>query len=242
MSYPSDRMKNAFLISLSVILWTNAGIASEPMVINGERDKIGYSVGYQIGEDLNKQKTAFDPEALLKGVEDALAGAKPQFSDEEMRTTLAELKKKIMAQEQTKHSERQATKIANKDKNWAEGRDFLDENALKEGVVTLSSGLQYKVLAEGTGKKPGPQDTVAVNYLGTLTDGTEFGSSYRKGAPEKRRVDAMIPGMKEALQLMREGAKWRLFVPYNLAYGERGPLADRTVIIEVELVSVESLK
>lgn len=242
MSYPLARMKNAFLISLSFILWTNVCIASEPMVINEERDKIGYSVGYQIGEDLNKQKTTFDPEAFRKGVEDALAGAKPQFSDEEMRTTLAELKKKIMAQEQTKHSERQATKIANKDKYWAEGRDFLAENAKKEGVVTLSSGLQYKVLAEGNGKKPGPQDTVSVNYLGTLIDGTEFGSSYRKGAPEKRRVDAMIPGMKEALKLMSEGAKWRLFVPYNLAYGERGPLADRTVIIEIELVSVESPK
>jgi len=136
-------------------------------------------------------------------------------------------------------SEKRADRRSNKERYLAEGRDFLAANAKKDGVVALPSGLQYIVLKEGAGRKPGLHDTVVVHYLGRLTDGTEFGSSYRKTGPEKRRVDSLIPGMKEALQLMKEGAKWRIFVPADLGYGERGPLADRTVIMEVELISVE---
>jgi FKBP-type peptidyl-prolyl cis-trans isomerase FklB len=106
-------------------------------------------------------------------------------------------------------------------------------------VVTLPSGLQYKVLTEGTGRNPGLHDTVALNYRGTFVDGTEYGRSP-EGKPVKQRVDAMIAGMKEALPLMKEGAKWQIFVPADLAYGEKGPLAERAVIIDIELISVEA--
>lgn len=233
-------MKNVLLLALGIIIFRTEVFASEPAAIKDERDRTGYSLGYQIGEDLVKQKTPLDPDAFLQGLEDGLSGGKPKFSDDEMLSTLAALKREIMAQDQTKQAERQAKRRADKEKNWAENRDFLAANAKKEGVVTLPSGLQYMVLKEGTGKRPGLHDTVVANYLGTLIDGTEFGNTFRQGKPERRRVDAMIPGMKEALQLMREGARWRLFIPGELAYGERGPLADRAVIIEIELISVES--
>jgi FKBP-type peptidyl-prolyl cis-trans isomerase FklB len=114
----------------------------------------------------------------------------------------------------------------------------LAENATKEGVKTTPSGLQYKVIREGTGKTPGPHDSVTVHYRGTRLDGREFDSSYRKNEPATFRVDGVIRGWTEALQLMKEGAKWQLFIPADLAYGERGPLADKTLIFDVELISV----
>jgi FKBP-type peptidyl-prolyl cis-trans isomerase FklB len=228
-----------------VLLAASHSLASD-IVLKEAKDRTTYSLGYQIGEDLKKQDVDFDRTAFQRGVEDALSDTKPYFSDEEIRATLVELKKKIVAQDKARQSDRRATaqsnKVGNKEKYAGEGRDFLTANAKNEGVVVLHSGLQYKVLTEGSGKKPGLHDNVIVNYRGTLVDGTEFGSSYGKDKPEKRRVDALIPGMKEALQLMGEGARWRIFVPADLAYGEKGPLADRTVIIDVELVSVESSK
>jgi FKBP-type peptidyl-prolyl cis-trans isomerase FklB len=235
-------MINAILILISIaMLWVEPSRASDNIVLKEEKDRTTYSVGFQIGEDLKKQNTDFDPVAFKKGVEDALSDAKPYFSAEEMRATLAELKKKIVAQDKAKQSDKRSKQVASKEKNWAENRDFLAANAKKEGVVTLPSGLQYKVLTEGIGRKPGLHDTVVLNYRGTLIDGTEFGRS-REGKPVKQRVDAMISGMKEALPMMKEGAKWRIFVPADLAYGERGPLAERAVIIDIELISVEASK
>jgi FKBP-type peptidyl-prolyl cis-trans isomerase FklB len=122
----------------------------------------------------------------------------------------------------------------------AEGEEFLSANAEKEGVVTLPSGLQYKVIQQGKGSSPGPSDKVNVHYRSTLIDGTEFHSSYRgEGEPETLHVSGVIRGLTEALQLMREGARWQLFIPADLAYARRGPLADRTVIYEIELISIE---
>ena len=131
-------------------------------------------------------------------------------------------------------------KLQTAEKYRAEGEELLAANAEKEGVVTLPSGLQYKVLQQGTGKRPGPSDNVEVHYRSTLVDGTEFHNSYRgEGAPERLHVSGVTRGMSEALQLMREGARWQLFVPTELAYGRRGPLANRTVIYEIELTSIE---
>jgi FKBP-type peptidyl-prolyl cis-trans isomerase FklB len=133
--------------------------------------------------------------------------------------------------------DKRMAKEANKEKYIGEGREFLAENAKKEGVVTLPSGLQYRVVKSGSGRTPGPQSTVTVNYRGTLIDGTEFGGSGY--TPDTFRVDGVISGWEQALQLMKEGDRWTLFVPADLAYGERGPLADRTVIFDIELISVE---
>jgi FKBP-type peptidyl-prolyl cis-trans isomerase FklB len=226
-------MKLIIMFVLTIFLPFGVSLAGEKPVLKEEKDRVSYSVGYQIGGDLEKQRMDIDPDALLKGIEDALAEAEPKLSLEEMRATLLEMKKKILA-------EQRQQKQATAEKYRGEGREFLAENAKKEGVITLPSGLQYKILREGTGKKPGPTDKVTIHYRGTLIEGTEFGSSYRKGEPATFYVNGVIQGLTEALQLMKEGAKWQLFIPADLAYGERGPVGERAVIYDVELISVES--
>jgi len=184
------------------------------------------------GVDLN-------PDLLVKGVQDAMSGNKPHMSPQEMNKTLVDLKKKIVAEEQ-----RQKKEAAGK--NLQEGKAFLAENAKKKDVKTLPSGLQYKVIQEGTGASPKATDSVTVHYKGTLIDGTEFDSSYKRGKPATFRVDGVIAGWTEALQLMKPGAKWQLFIPSELAYGERGAGSrigpDSTLIFEVELISVQAGK
>ncbi len=144
-----------------------------------------------------------------------------------------ELKSRIVAEQKL---QQQATA----EEYRAEGRDFLAQNARREGVTVLASGLQYEVIRPGTGKTPGPDDRVSVHYWGTLIDGQEFYNSRRgKVPPDTFHVGAVIKGLGEALKLMKEGAEWRLFLPNNLAYGERGPLRERVVILNVELISIE---
>ncbi|MCJ7833279.1 MAG: FKBP-type peptidyl-prolyl cis-trans isomerase, partial [Deltaproteobacteria bacterium] len=172
---------------------------------------------------------------FTKGFKDALSGAKPLLSEEEMRTVMTAFQKEI--------SEKQAekTKVLG-EKNKKEGETFLAENKKKEGVKILTSGLQYKVVKEGTGKKPKATDKVTTHYQGTLIDGTEFDSSYKRGEPAAFPVNGVIPGWTEALQLMKVGSKWQLFVPSKLAYGERGAgpkIGPNAVLIfTVELLSI----
>ena len=224
-------MKNMILGLITVTLLTGVAFANEPGLLKDEKEKLSYSYGFQIGESLKHNEVTVNQKVLMQGLQDALSGTQPLMNQEEMRDTLQKLQDKIRA---VKYAERKKTAEGYR----GEGRKFLSENAKKEGVVTLPSGLQYKVVKEGTGKAPGPHDSVTVNYRGTLIDGQEFDSSYRKGKPATFRVDGVIAGWTEALQLMKEGAKWQLFIPADLAYGERGALADRTLIFDVELISV----
>jgi len=205
--------------------------AGQKAELKNETDKINYSVGHQIGGDFKRQGVELSPEAIVQGIQDALSGSETLLTQEEMRTVLVNLKKKIVSDERAQRVQEEA-------KYRAEGQEFLAANAKKEGVVTLPSGLQYKVLQEGTGKSPGPNDSVTVHYRGTLINGNEFDSSYRKNEPATFRLGGVIKGWTEALQFMKEGAKWQLFIPPELAYGRRGPLADRTLIFEVVLISV----
>jgi FKBP-type peptidyl-prolyl cis-trans isomerase FklB len=229
-----------FMILLITNLSRAADLPQETGQQSGEKDRISYSLGFQIGSDFKEQSQDIDPTALVKGIEDGLATVEPQISREEMRATLVEMKKKILARKKEELAAREADQLKTKEKYRGEGREFLAANAKKEGVITLSSGLQYKILRPGAGRTPGPQDSVKVHYRGTLIDGTEFGSSYQsEGKPETLHVNGVIKGMAEALQLMKEGAKWQLFIPADLAYGERGPLADRAIIYELELIAVE---
>lgn len=224
------------LIILVFILFFSCGVslAGDKPELKEEKDRVSYSVGYQIGGDFKQQRTDIDSDAFLKGIEDALAEAEPPLSPEEMRAILQGMKAKILA------GQRQQKQTA-VEQYRGEGREFLAANAKKEGVVVLPSGLQYKILREGTGRTPGPTDRVTVHYRGTLIDGREFYNSRRgKETPETFHVGAVIKGMSEALQLMKEGAKWKLFVPADLAYGERGPVGERAVIFDVELIKVES--
>jgi FKBP-type peptidyl-prolyl cis-trans isomerase FklB len=224
------------LVTLVFILFFSCGVslAGEKPALKEERDRVSYSVGYQIGGDFKQQRTDIDPDAFLKGIQDALAEAEPPLNPEEMRAILQEMKAKILA-EQRKQKQTAVEQYR------GEGREFLAANAKKEGVITLPSGLQYKILREGTGRTPGPDDRVIVHYRGTLIDGREFYNSRRgKETPETFHVGAVIKGMSEALQLIKEGAQWKLFVPADLAYGERGPVGERAVIFDVELIKVES--
>ncbi|MDH3671772.1 MAG: FKBP-type peptidyl-prolyl cis-trans isomerase [Gammaproteobacteria bacterium] len=218
------------IVSLAALV--SVGFASEDLKPENETDRINYSIGYQIGGDFKRQGVELNPAAVVRGIQDALLGAEPLITAQEMRATLVNLKRKIVA-------DQQKTRTKKVEKYRGEGREFLAANAKKPGVVTLRSGLQYKEIREGTGKKPGPHDTVTVHYRGTRTDGTEFDSSDRKDAAATFRVDGVIRGWTEALQLMQEGAKWQLFIPPDLAYGERGPLRDETVIFDVELIAVD---
>jgi FKBP-type peptidyl-prolyl cis-trans isomerase FklB len=224
-------MKNTMLALIIMTMLTGVAFAGEAIVLKNENDRLSYSYGFKIGESLKHNEVTVNPEVLAKGLQDVVSGAKPLMTEEDMRSSLQRLQDKLRV---AKYAERKKKA----EEYRGEGRDFLAANAKKPGVVTLSSGLQYKVLKEGTGKSPGAHDSVTVNYRGTLINGQEFDSSYRKGKPATFRVDGVIKGWTEALQLMKKGAKWQLFIPPDLAYGERGALADRTLIFDVELISV----
>jgi FKBP-type peptidyl-prolyl cis-trans isomerase FklB len=200
------------------------------------QDKVSYGIGLRIGKDFKSQQVELNPDLLMKGIEDGLAGTEPLLSDEQIRETMVAFQQEMMEREKTRLEEASVN-------NAEEGKKFLEENAKKEGVVTLPSGLQYKVITEGSGKQPSAEDTVKVHYRGTLVDGTEFDSSYSRNEPAEFPVGGVIPGWTEALQLMKEGSKWQLVLPPELAYGERGAGPrigpNATLVFEVELLEVE---
>ncbi len=207
-------------------------LAAEALNFDNETTRINYSLGHQIGGDFKRQGVEMDAEAVVQGIRDALEGADPQMTPAEMKTTLMGLKKKVVADQRKRG-------VENELKYIAEGKKFMEENASKDGVITTDSGLQYKVIEAGSGKSPGPQDQVTVHYKGTFIDGNPFDSSYKKNKPATFRVNGVIKGWSEGLQLMKEGGKSQFFIPQNLAYGTRGPLAHRALIFEVELLKVE---
>ena len=232
-------MKFYMILVLAILLMVNQANGEESLPLKSYKDKVSYIIGMDIGRDFIKQSVDIDPDILAKGIKDAFIGGKTLMTDQEMNETMTAYQKELAAKR-----EELLKKLG--EKNKTDGETFLAENKKKEGVKTLESGLQYKVIQAGSGKKPILSDTVTTHYRGTLIDGTEFDSSYRRGQPATFPVGSVIPGWKEALQLMEVGAKWQLFVPSNLAYGERaagpniGPHA--TLIFEIELISIEEKK
>lgn len=225
---------------LCIVLLTGTAIAEEKPALKNQKDKVSYSIGFSIGNNLKNQLKSqsidVNPDVLAKGIKDVFSGTKPLLTEEEVRETVTALQKEIMSKQQ------ELIKTL-AEKNKKEGEAFLAENKKKDGVTTLPSGLQYKVIQDGTGKTPKATDTVSVNYKGTLIDGTEFDSSYKRGQPASFQVNGVIAGWVEALQLMKEGTKWQLFIPSNLAYGENSAGPDigpnSVLIFEIELMSVE---
>jgi FKBP-type peptidyl-prolyl cis-trans isomerase FklB len=235
MKLKEKAMNYALTAIFSISFLINICFAAEKVELKGQKDKESYSLGYQFGQSLKAQGLDIDLEVYASGIQDALGGKNPSLSQEEMQKTVSELQQRMVAARQKELKEKA-------EKNLAEGKAFLEENKKKEGVKTLPSGLQYKVLAEGSGKTPKAADSVTVNYKGTLINGTEFDSSYKRGNPTTFQVGKVIKGWTEALQLMKEGSKWQLFIPPELGYGERGagPVPpNSTLIFEVELISVK---
>jgi len=229
-------MKHLIKIILSITFLFGIGYAEEKLELKNRKDKESYSLGYQFGQYVKSQGVDINLEVYTSGIKDALGDKDSLMSKEEIRATIKDLQQRVKAEGQKEMKEKAA-------RNLEEGKRFLAENQKKEGIKTLPSGLQYKVLAEGSGKTPQATDAVTVNYRGTLIDGTEFDSSYKRGQPATFKVNGVIRGWTEALQLMKEGSKWQLFVPPDLAYRERG--AGRNIppnsalIFEVELISVQ---
>jgi FKBP-type peptidyl-prolyl cis-trans isomerase FklB len=210
--------------------------SAAPLALKTQKDKFSYALGMKMGGNLKKQDVPVDPAILARGVKDALAGGKTLMTDEEAQATLTEMQNDMRKKQQEKMQEAGAA-------NKKEGDTFLASNKGKEGVVTLPSGLQYKIMKAGTGPKPTASDSVVCNYRGTLIDGKEFDASAKHGGPATFPVNGVIKGWTEALQLMPVGSKWQLFVPPDLAYGDRGAGndigPDATLIFEVELLSIQ---
>ena len=198
-----------------------------------QQDKLSYTLGVDLGQNFKKQSVAINPDMMVQGLKDAIAGSTLQMSDKDMQDTLTAFQKDLVAK-------RVVAFNVLKDKNAQEGTTFLAANKTKPGVVTLADGLQYKVVTPGTGAMPTDTDTVTVNYTGTFIDGTEFDSSYKRGKPVTFPLNQMIPGWIEALKLMKVGSSWEIYVPSNLAYGDRGapPLIgpNKTLIFKVNLM------
>ena len=209
-----------------------------------QKEKLSYSLGYRTGSNMKNNSVNLDPEIFIKAFREGLAGNRATMTDQEIDTILQAVQKKIAAKQPEKKKE-----LAERNKQLAEmnkkaGDAFLTENAKKEGIATLPSGLQYKIIKEGTGKQPAKTDQVKVHYRGTLVNGTEFDSSYKRSEPATFGVDKVIKGWTEGLLLMKEGSKWMLYIPSNLAYGGRDPGRgtigpNQTLIFEVELISVQ---
>jgi len=200
-----------------------------------QSDKLSYAIGVQVAAGIKSQGIGVSPEMVAKGVRDALSGAKLLMTDEEMGAAIEALQVEM----RLKQEEARALAL---EKNKKAGDAFLADNAKKEGVVTLPSGLQYKIMTAAEGKKPTDADTVVCNYRGTLLNGTEFDSSYGS-SPATFPVKDVIPGFREAVKLMPVGSKWQFFIPANLAYGERGAgnviEPNATLIFEIELISIQ---
>jgi FKBP-type peptidyl-prolyl cis-trans isomerase FklB len=223
------------VIILGVFAFTMSALAQEKGPPKDKKEKTGYSIGVNIGQDMKRYSIEIDADMVAQGIKDAHAG-KMKLTDEEMRTTLADLNKEM----QGKENERM--KILG-EKNKKEGEAFINQNAKASGVVKLPSGLQYKIIKEGTGKIPKATDTVVVHYKGTLIDGTEFDSSFKRNQPLEFKVNGVIPGWTEILQKMKAGSKYAVYIPSNLAYGERGngPIIgpNAVLVFEIELLAVK---
>jgi FKBP-type peptidyl-prolyl cis-trans isomerase FklB len=212
----------------ALLAMSAAGSAEEGKLdFQDETTRINYSLGYQIGGDFKKQGVEIDAEAVTQGIKDALAGGEPQMPRDEMHATLVALKQKVDA-------DLRARRVENELAYVREGEAFLADNAAKEGVQVANTGLQYRIVEPGSGRRPTATDTVTVNYRGTLVNGNEFDSGRGVSFP----LNGVIKGWTEGLQLVGEGGKIQLFIPPSLAYGDRGPLAHRTLIFDVELLSI----
>jgi len=223
------------IVLIGIFMLVNPGHAEES-VLKTKKDKISYAIGMDIGKNLKKQPFELNPEVISQGLWDAMSDGKTLMTDQEYKETMTAFRKE-MTQKQTAQMKEAG------DRNKKEGEKFIADNKKKEGVTTTASGLQYKIITKGTGASPKATDTVSVHYKGTLIDGKEFDSSYSRGQPASFPVNGVIKGWTEALQLMKVGSKWMLYIPSDLGYGDSGAGKDimpgAALIFEVELLAIE---
>jgi FKBP-type peptidyl-prolyl cis-trans isomerase FklB len=222
--------------AVCVLLAASVAFAGGAIELKTKKDRISYALGQDMGMNLKRSSVEVDPELLLRGLKDKLSGGKTLLTDEEVRRILTELERGLLAKQQERMNA-----LGDKAANQA----FLEKNKARKGVKVLPSGLQYRIIRKGSGKSPKATDTVTIDYRGTLIDGTEFDSSYRRGHPATMRVNEVIKGWTEALQLMKTGATWQIVVPANLAYGASGRPGipkNATLIFEIKLLSIKEMK
>lgn len=219
----------SFLMTLSLILLPVLSVAAESAAKPAtETEQVNYSIGYQLGSDFKKQGWQINPEVMVQGIQDAINGTQPRLSEEQMKATLIEMKRKlVLAQQQAAIDYQRAS------------AEFMKANAAKEGVVALPSGVQYKVLKEGTGKKPTPEDTVRIHFKLFKVDGTEVGSTYASGDPRVVSLSAAMPGLQEVICLMKEGARYQIVLPQGMAASNREKDDSGASIYELELISIK---
>lgn len=226
-------MKKLFL---ALALAGSVSTTMAAVTLDTEEAKLSYSIGTDLGSNFKAQNINVNSDAFMAGMTDALSGKKPQLTKAEMKQTLQNFQKKMLMKRLAQYKK-------SAEKNKKEGDAFLKANKAKPGVVTLASGLQYKVLAKGAGQSPTKEDAVTVEYTGKLLNGKVFDSSDKAGKPATFKVTQVIPGWTEALQLMKVGSKWEIYVPSKLAYGARGiggPIGpNETLVFQIKLISIE---
>jgi len=224
------------LLILGLLFLTIAVAAQDASQLKTQKEKVSYALGMQMGKEFQKQSVDLDLPTLVKGLTEAFDGTKTLLTEDEMHVILANAREEFRQKQAAIREEKSEATLL-------EGEKFLAENKNKEGVISLPSGLQYKILTEGTGKKPEIDEKVICNYRSTLIDGTEFDSSEKHSGPVTLPLRGVIEGWKEALLMMTEGSKWQIFVPPHLAYGKQGSglvvPANATLVFELELVAVE---
>jgi FKBP-type peptidyl-prolyl cis-trans isomerase FklB len=226
---------NRFFISTAIVSLLTALLASTAIAADSkpssEKEKFSYTIGFQIGQGFKRDNLDIDTRSISQAINDVMKGKAPQLSPDEMRSAMEGAQKKLVA-----------TRKVKADKAKTTGDKYLAENGKKDGIITRESGLQYKVISTGKGKQPKATDSITAHYKGSLINGKVFDSSYRRGEPATFNVGQVINGWKEILPLMKEGDKWQVFIPSNLAYGERGQGAtigpNETLIFDIELIKV----
>lgn len=227
---------NLVAATISALTLSTAMAATDASSLATDKDKLSYSIGADLGKNFKSQGIDISAEVLSKGIQDGMSGGTLALTEQQMKDVLSKFQKDMMAKRTAEFNKKA-------DENKAKGEKFLAENKGKAGVVTLPSGLQYKIIEAGKGTKPSKSDTVTVEYTGHLIDGTVFDSTDKAGKPATFPVAQVIPGWTEALQLMPAGSTWEVYVPSNLAYGPRGvggPLGpNETLIFKIHLISVK---
>jgi FKBP-type peptidyl-prolyl cis-trans isomerase FklB len=224
------------LVAAALSLAVSTAYAANTTALATDVDKLSYSIGTDLGKNFKRQGIEINPAIMAKGLQDGMSGGTLLLTEDQMKEVLNKFQRELMTKRTAEFSKKA-------DENKAKGEDFLKDNKQKQGIVTLPSGLQYKIITEGKGEKPGKEDTVTVEYTGKLINGEVFDSSERTGKPATFKLSQVIPGWTEALQLMPVGSTWEVYVPANLAYGDKsvgGPIGpNETLIFNIHLISVK---